>query len=63
VPLGLALATLYEVEHGSDTLVKGRVPKVSREAVARIFADTTRYLDEDQALEGIFSACSRGEYR
>jgi hydroxymethylglutaryl-CoA reductase len=59
VPLALALASLVEVEAGHDTLRPNRVPKISREAVATLFADVTRSVDDDRALMELFERCVR----
>ncbi len=56
VPLALALATLDEVEHGQDTLRRGRNPKVSRESVARILLDAQRAVASNDALDRLFGA-------
>ena len=53
VPLGLALASLAEVEAGHDTLRPGRVPKISREMVARLFQDIMTAVHDDQALASV----------
>lgn len=50
VPLALALATLKEVEEGSDTLNPGRTPKVSREVVARVLGDAQRAIAGNGSL-------------
>ncbi|MBN1336665.1 MAG: squalene/phytoene synthase family protein [Deltaproteobacteria bacterium] len=53
VPLLLALGTLAEVESGPDTLQRGRNPRVSREAVARILNAAGRAAEDPQALRGL----------
>ena len=57
VPLALALASLVEVESGSDTLRPGRVPKISREQVAHLFAEITEAVDDNDGLLALFSRC------
>lgn len=59
VPLALALASLVEVESGKDTLRPGRVPKISREQVAAIFAEVTESVADDRALLALFGRCVR----
>ncbi len=63
VPLGLALATLNEVEQGADTLLAGRTPKVSRDFVQRAFGLATTSVGSDEALATFFDLCERGEMR
>jgi farnesyl-diphosphate farnesyltransferase len=53
VPLLLALGTLTEVENGPDALVRGRNPKVSREAVARILEAAGRVIADPEALRDL----------
>lgn len=55
VPLVLALATLREVEQGSDTLRPGYVPKVSREVVREVLERAYDAVDTDEALELFFA--------
>ncbi|MBI4700071.1 MAG: squalene/phytoene synthase family protein [Deltaproteobacteria bacterium] len=50
VPLALALATLAEVERGTDALVPGRSPKVSRALVAEILGEAAAAGADDEAL-------------
>ena len=63
VPLALALATLHEVEHGRDTLVQGKEPKISRAAVLQIFAETAAAIDDDERVGALLDLCESGEYR
>jgi farnesyl-diphosphate farnesyltransferase len=60
VPLGLALASLREVESGDDTLRAGRTPKISRQCVQRIFVDAQRAVANDAALEEMLDGCDGG---
>jgi len=53
VPLLLALGTLTEVESGPDTLLRGRSPKVSREAVARVLEAAGRVSSDPGALRDL----------
>ncbi len=55
VPLGLAFATLDEVEHGHDTLRRGRVPKVSRAVVASVLGGAQQVLADDDALRALIT--------
>lgn len=65
-PLALALGTLREVELGTDTLVLGRAPTVSRDFVVNVFGDIGRsiYLDgqaeSDLALRVLFDRARVG---
>lgn len=60
VPLGLALATLREVETGADTLCPGRVPKVSRQTVQRILGEATTAVGSDAALTALWDRAAAG---
>jgi farnesyl-diphosphate farnesyltransferase len=62
VPLALALATLHEVERGSDTLVPGKTPKVSRQAVMKIFADADFAIRRDDTLRWMLAYYASGAY-
>ena len=57
VPLGLALATLREVERGKDTLRAGATPKVSRPFVARLLISARMAAGSDQKLARLFARC------
>ncbi|MCC6524093.1 MAG: squalene/phytoene synthase family protein, partial [Polyangiaceae bacterium] len=59
VPLGLALATLHEVEQGEDSLRRGREPKLSRARVVELFAAADRAVASDAELERFFRAADR----
>jgi farnesyl-diphosphate farnesyltransferase len=50
VPLALALATLKEVEEGTDTLIPERTPKVSREIVARVVSEAQQAISANGLL-------------
>jgi farnesyl-diphosphate farnesyltransferase len=63
VPLALALATLHEVEHGSDTLVPGRTPKVSRQVVWQVFGDAQRAIASNDTLAWMLSHYASGAHR
>jgi farnesyl-diphosphate farnesyltransferase len=60
VPLALALATLREVEHGADTLVVGKTPKVSREMVVQLFADANVAIERNDTLRWMLSYYASG---
>jgi farnesyl-diphosphate farnesyltransferase len=51
VPLGLAWATLREVERSPDTLRPGATPKVSREVVGAVVAACQQAAGDDARLE------------
>jgi phytoene/squalene synthetase len=63
VPLALALATLHEVENGSDTLVPGKTPKVSRDCVQRVFGDAQRAIGDNDTLRWMLSYYASGDWR
>ncbi|MBM4357559.1 MAG: squalene/phytoene synthase family protein [Deltaproteobacteria bacterium] len=63
VPLALALATLHEVEHGRDTLVPGRTPKVSRDVVFQIFGDAQQAIPSNDALASMLASYGSGAHR
>lgn len=54
VPLALALATLREVEEGSQTLLPGHTPKVAREMVARVQNEARQAVEDNEALVSMF---------
>ncbi|UQA55163.1 phytoene/squalene synthase family protein [Polyangium aurulentum] len=58
VPLALALATLREVERGTDCLLRGREPKIDRALVAEILAGARRAADADGPLARLFARAS-----
>lgn len=62
VPLVLALATLREVEHGGDTLVAGKTPKISRQAVGEIFADARVAVQRNDTLRWMIGYYAGGAY-
>lgn len=55
LPLALAHATLSEVEHGADTLVPGRTPKVPREVVASLLMKSADAALGDTALDALLA--------
>jgi farnesyl-diphosphate farnesyltransferase len=65
-PLALALGTLREIELGTDTLVLGRAPTVSRDFVVNVFGDIGRSLglddqaESDLALRALFDRARVG---
>jgi nucleoside-diphosphate-sugar epimerase/phytoene/squalene synthetase len=66
VPLALALATLREVEVGTDALVPGRAPTVSRALVMAVFEEAVRGTKQskgaqaDQTLRSLFDKSRTG---
>lgn len=62
VPLVLALATLREVEQGADTLVAGKTPKISRQAVGAIFADARVAVQRNDTLRWMIGYYAGGAY-
>jgi nucleoside-diphosphate-sugar epimerase/phytoene/squalene synthetase len=62
VPLVLALATLHEVEEGDDTLVEGKTPKITREAVMQIFSDAGVAVKRNDTLRWMIGYYASGEY-
>jgi nucleoside-diphosphate-sugar epimerase/phytoene/squalene synthetase len=62
VPLVLALATLHEVEQGGDTLVEGKTPKISREAVMQIFSDARVAIARNDTLRWMIGYYGSGSY-
>jgi farnesyl-diphosphate farnesyltransferase len=62
VPLTLALATLHEVERGADTLVPGRTPKISRQAVMQIFSDADFAIRRNDTLRWMLAYYASGAY-
>ena len=54
VPLVLALATLKEVEVGTDTLRSGMTPKVDRETVSRVLREAREAVADNEALSAMF---------
>jgi farnesyl-diphosphate farnesyltransferase len=56
VPLALALTTLNEVEHSDRTLRRGAVPKISRDAVARIMGTALGAVHSDRGLGELWNA-------
>ncbi len=66
VPLALALATLREIEVGSDALMQGRAPTVSRALVMSVFEEAvratkqTRGREADVLLRGLFDKARTG---
>ncbi len=63
VPLVLALATLHEVENGSDTLVPGKTPKVSRQTVVSVFGDAHVAIRRNDTLRWMIGYYASGAYR
>jgi farnesyl-diphosphate farnesyltransferase len=65
-PLALALATLRQIELGTDALRAGRAPTVSREFVAGLFGDLARAMshgedaESDRALRLVFDRARVG---
>lgn len=55
VPLALALATLSEVERGTDVLRPGVTPKVDRATVLEVLAAARPAAGDDAALEDLFA--------
>lgn len=60
VPLGLALATLHEVEHGPDALQPGRTPKVDRATVLAVLTEANEAAGSDEALQRLLDCCREG---
>ena len=60
VPLGLAYATLREVEDGRDALISGRAPTVSRALVQGVFGEAMSSVGNDAALRSLFERCRHG---
>jgi farnesyl-diphosphate farnesyltransferase len=65
-PLSLALGTLREIELGTDTLVSGRAPTVSRDFVVSVFGELGRatqssdHAASDMALRTLFDRARVG---
>ncbi|MFH1131330.1 MAG: phytoene/squalene synthase family protein [Pseudomonadota bacterium] len=55
VPLALAMATLKEVEKGTDTLCPGKTPKVSRRTVYAILSGAKQAISTDHGLDSMLS--------
>jgi len=55
VPLALALATLRVVETSSDTLVRGKNPKISHATVAQLLQQTQTSVANNTQLAMVFS--------
>ncbi len=51
VPMALAFHTLAEVVEGSDTLVRGRTPKVTRELVGEVVGRALQAAGNDDVME------------
>lgn len=60
VPLGLALATMDELERSGDAVRKGVTPKVARSTVLRIFRQAQR-ASSSGALDTLLDALRRGD--
>ena len=58
VPLALAIATLAHVEEGSETLVLGKVPKISRAATQHLFSRALSAVESDAALAQLFECAA-----
>jgi geranylgeranyl pyrophosphate synthase/phytoene/squalene synthetase len=61
VPLGLALATVEEVERSADTVRLARTPKLGRRAVTAIFEQARRAVGSDSALGSLLRSLRRGQ--
>lgn len=61
VPLVLALATLREVEVGTDTLRPGVTPKVDRETVGRVLHEAREAVANNEALQALFHRYAGGD--
>jgi farnesyl-diphosphate farnesyltransferase len=62
VPLVLALATLREVEEGHDTLHPGKKPKISRDAVMKIWADAQHAVKRNDSMRWMIGFYAAGAY-
>jgi farnesyl-diphosphate farnesyltransferase len=62
VPLVLALATLREVEEGSDALKPGRTPKITRQTVHRIWSDAHVAVKRNDTLRWMIGYYAGGAY-
>jgi farnesyl-diphosphate farnesyltransferase len=60
VPLALALATLREVESGSDTLRRGAKPKIRRDLVGAIVEEAAASSSSNDGLNTLFERCLAG---
>lgn len=63
VPLGLALATLHQVENGDDALQPGREPKVSRSRVLWLLEEARTAVRDDGRLRDLFGEIGRSPSR